>query len=328
MLPIFAFTVHGAGLPVVAGGARNFVVAFESFLDELGVEVRTGATVDSIRVESGRATAVETSGVTISARRAVLASVMPEQLYGGLLADVPGLEKEREESRRYRFGRGAMQLHFALSEPPAWTHPVLARTPVIHLSSGSASTAVACAEAEAGLLPRRPTIVVGQQYVLDPSRVPTGAAQLWIQMQEAPYEVFGDAAGEIDTTDGWTQSVTDAYVQRVLDLIEEEAPGLRQSVVASHAMTPVDLERENPNAVRGDGYGGSLELDQNLLWRPGPRTARHRTKVAGLWHIGSATHPGPGLGGASGHLAATAVAGPALRSRVRANAHQMLSARL
>ena len=327
MLPLFAFTVHGAGLPVVAGGAHHFVAAFESLLDELGVDVRTGTTVDKIRVHRGRATGVEASGTTIAARQAVLASVMPRTLYDGLLEDVPRLEKQREESRRYRFGRGAMQLHFALKESPAWNHEVLGRTPVIHLSSGSASTAIACAEAEAGLLPRRPTLVVGQQSVLDPSRAPEVGAPLWIQMQEVPYELRGDAAGEIDTTEGWTPSVAKAYVERVLDLLDEEAPGLRKSIISRHVMTPIDLERENPNAAYGDPYGGSLELDQNLLWRPGPRTGRHRTRVAGLWHIGSATHPGPGLGGASGFLAATAVAEPTLRSRFRRHGQQLVGSR-
>jgi phytoene dehydrogenase-like protein len=307
MLSVFALTVHSAGLPVVRGGAGNFVAAFESLFAELGVDVRTGTTVEKILVDGGRAVGVGTDHGGISARRAVLASVMPRRLYDDFLAGVPGLDEEREEARRYRFGRGAMQLHFALREPPAWRHEVLARTPVIHLSSGSASTGIACAEAEAGLLPRRPTIVVGQQYVLDPSRAPQGGAQLWIQLQEVPYRPVGDAAGEIDTIGGWTAAVTDAYVERVLDLIEEQAPGLRTSIVSRHAMTPVDLERENPNAVHGDGYGGSLELDQTLLWRPGPRTGRHRTAVDGLWHIGAATHPGAGLSGSSGFLAANAV---------------------
>lgn len=308
MLPVFAHTVHGGGLPVVRGGARHLVGAFEALLDELGVEVITGTPVHRILVERNRAIGVEAGSHRIMAREAVVASVLPAHLYAELLAGVPGLEHEREEARHYRYGRGAMQLHFALDAPPAWNHDVLRRTPVIHLSSGSASTGIACAEAEAGLLPRRPTVVVGQQYVLDPSRVPAGGAQLWVQMHEAPYELLGDSAGEIDVRDGWTPEVCTAYVERVLDLLEEQAPGLRGSIVSRHVMTPVDLERENPTAARGDGYGGSLELDQNLLWRPGPRTARHRTAVDGLWHIGSATHPGPGLGGASGSIAATGIA--------------------
>jgi phytoene dehydrogenase-like protein len=46
------------------------------------------------------------------------------------------------------------------------------------------------------------------------------------------------------------------------------------------------------------------KLFQNLLWRPFPEAANHRNVVKGLWHIGASTHPGSGLSGGSGHLAA------------------------
>lgn len=314
MLPLFATSVHGAGMPVVAGGVEHFLAAFEGLLAERGVTVLTDASVDRVVVENGRAVGVEIDGLRIQARESVLASVMPGHLYGDLLGGVPGLELARAEAKAYRFGRGAMQVHLALSKPPEWTQRVLSRTPLLHLSSGSASTAIACAEAEAGLLPRRPTVVVGQQGVIDSSRAPQGAATLWIQLQEVPGTLRGDAAGEIDVAEGWTDAVTDAYVDRVLNVIEEQAPGLAGLIVSRHALNPLDLERANPNAVGGDPYGGSLELDQSLLWRPGPRTARHRTPVENLWHIGSATHPGPGLGGASGHMAAGMIIG---RGRTR-----------
>jgi hypothetical protein len=82
----------------------------------------------------------------------------------------------------------------------------LAEIPLIHLSDGSGGTGIACAEAEAGLLLRHPTVVVGRQYLLDPVRVPAGAAALWLQLQEVPYAPRGDAAGELDTTHGWTEA--------------------------------------------------------------------------------------------------------------------------
>jgi phytoene dehydrogenase-like protein len=129
---------------------------------------------------------------------------------------------------------------------------------------------------------------------------------------------MGDAAGAIDARGAWTDQVTKEYVDRILSRIEDQAPGLRSLILAQHVMTPKDLEGHNPNAVHGDPYGGSLELDQNLLWRPGPRTGRHRTAIGGLWHIGSSTHPGPGLGGASGHLAAQAIIAPSIARRAAA----------
>ena len=116
-----------------------------------------------------------------------------------------------------------------------------------------------------------------------------------------------DAAGKLDTHSGWDEKLTTAVTNRVLDLVGRHAPGLRDLVVGVHTITPPDLEAANPNAVGGDPYGGSAELDQNFWWRPLPGAAHHRTPVPGLWQIGASTHPGPGLGGGSGHLVAQAL---------------------
>jgi phytoene dehydrogenase-like protein len=159
MTPLFAGILHGFGLPVVAGGAGRFVVAFRSLLGSLGVRVETGFEVDRILVEHGRAVGVEAAGRTLRARRAVLASVTPGALYGRLLPEDAVDSALRAEAARFRHGRAAMQIHVALSEPLGWRNPRLAEIPLIHLSDGSAGTGIACAEAEAGLLPRHPTVV-------------------------------------------------------------------------------------------------------------------------------------------------------------------------
>lgn len=307
MIPLFAGTLHGAGLPVVKGGQGRFVDAFESLLRERRVEIRTGADVDGVVVSGDRAVGVTVGAETIPATRAILASVTPGALYGQLLPGSVVGAQARAEAHRYQYGRAAMQVHVALSKPLTWRESALAGVPLVHLSDGSGTTGIACAQAEAGIIPARPTVVVGQQQLLDPSRVPEGAGMLWVQLQEVPFAPTADAAGELDTSRGWDDELTAGYVARVLDLVEEQAPGTRASVLDWTARTPVDLARHNVNAVNGDPYGGSAELDQNLLWRPGPATSRHRTSVPGLWHIGASTHPGPGLGGGSGHIAAQAL---------------------
>jgi phytoene dehydrogenase-like protein len=308
MLPVMAATMHGFGLPVVAGGSSNFVIAFERLMAERGVQVVTGAEVDSIVTSAGRAVGAVAAGRTWTARRALLASVAPDALYGQLLrGSAEVAPATREEAARYRAGRGEMQIHVALSGPLSWQDRRLATVPLIHLSDGSSSTAVACAEAEARLLPRRPTVVVGQQYVLDPSRVPDGAASLWIQLQETPYAPVGDAAGELDVTGGWTKQLALEYANRILARIALHAPDVQDKVRAIDVIPPPGLESHNPNARHGDPYGGSAELDQNFLWRPLASAGSHRTPVPGLWHIGASTHPGPGLGGSSGHLVAQAL---------------------
>ncbi|WP_413104847.1 phytoene desaturase family protein [Streptomyces sp. Inha503] len=307
LVPLFAATLHGAGVPVVAGGAGRFLDAFRSLLTTTGVRLETGTRVDRVLVERGRAVGVAAGGRVFRARRAVLASVTPTALYGTLLPEGSVPRELRDEARRFRYGRAAMQIHVALSEPLGWRDARLNTVPLVHLTDGSGSTGIACAEAEAGLLPRRPTVVVGQSYVLDPGRVPPGAAALWLQLQEVPSIPRGDAAGELDTAQGWTPELTRGYADRVLNRIAGHTPDLPGKVLAVDVIAPPDLARRNPNAPGGDPYGGSLELDQSLLWRPLPASGRHATDIDGLWHIGASTHPGAGLGGVSGHMVATAL---------------------
>ena len=318
MVPIFAATLHAAGLPVVVGGAGNFVAAWRGLLDELGVTVHTGRRVERIRLRDGAAVGVAGDGWSLDASRAVLASVTPGALYGELLPPGAVSTVVTDAAAAYRPGRAAAQIHVALSAPVPWIDAALASIPLVHLSDGSASTGIACAEAEAGLIPRRPTVVVGQQHVLDPSRVPAGAAALWLQLQELPFAPVGDAAGELDTGGGWDEKLAAGLADRVLDRLAAHAPGLRSLVLGVDVITPPDLLARNPNAIAGDPYAGSAELDQNFLWRPLAAAPKHATPVPRLWHIGASTHPGPGLGGASGHLVAGRLLTPGPAGRLRA----------
>jgi phytoene dehydrogenase-like protein len=316
MLPVMALSMHGFGLPIVKGGASRFVAAFESLLRDNGVRIMLGAEAEEILVAEGSVAGVRTSQGIVSAKT-VLANVSPQALYSQLLRQAPADIAEAAE--RYQNGRGAMQIHLALDKPLEWLDPRLNEVPLVHISNGSDSTGIACAQAEAGLLPSEPTVVVGQQCVLDPSRAPEGKATLWLQLQEVPFSPIGDAAGRLPVGEGWTHELKQGYLDRVLDRLEQFAPGTRATVLASDIIAPTDLMSANPNAVNGDPYGGSAELFQNLLWRPFPAAAGHQTAVDGLWHIGASTHPGPGLSGGSGHLVAQKLTAPPSRlSRIQA----------
>lgn len=302
MLPVMAFTMHEIGLPVVEGGSGRFVDAFAALLEERGVDVLLGTAATRIEVQGGRATTVF-AGRHRLVTSTVLASTSTARLYRDLIpADHVDAASTRAVAR-HRPGRAAAQIHLALERPVTWADEGLDDVPLIHVGDGSASTAIACAQAEAGLLPAEPTVVVGQQCLLDPSRAPEGRSTLWVQLQELPWRPVGDAAGQLDTSGGWTPALADAYADRVIARIEKFAPGLGSTVLARHVISPADLAAANANAVEGDPYGGAAELDQSLLWRPGTATG-HRTCLPNVFHMGAFTHPGPGLGGGSGHLVA------------------------
>jgi phytoene dehydrogenase-like protein len=299
--------VAAGGLPVAVGGSQRVVDAFARLIADHGGRTITGAEVESVLVDGGRASGVRTTdGRMFAAAQAVVCNVTPQQLYQRLLAPEHVPAPVAGRAAAYRYGRADMQIHYALSEPPAWADPELARTAMVHLTPGLDGVSRAVNEAERGLLPAVATIVVGQPTAVDPSRAPDGAAILWIQLQELPRVVRGDAAGELEPGAGgaWTAQLAEAYADRIEARLSAHLPNLATAMVGRRVLSPADLEAINPNLVGGDPYSGACTLDQFLLWRPLGVTKNHETPVKGLYHIGASTHPGPGLGGGSGYLVA------------------------
>jgi len=298
------------GLPVVVGGGGRIVDVFRGIVEERGGVMRTGAEVTEILVTGRKATGVRTAaGDEYAAAEAVVCNVTPTQLYGRLLPAGSVPEATSRAAAGYRYGRGDMQIHFALDAPPRWSDPAMGEVALLHLTDGLDGVSRAVNEAGRGLLPSRATIVVGQPTVVDPSRAPDGKAILWIQLQELPRRIKGDAAGEIPApADGkWTEEVREAYADRIQARLAEHVGNLDEIVVGRRVFSPGDLAAMNVNLVGGDPYSGSCTLDQFLLWRPFPGSRGHRTPVENVFHIGASTHPGPGLGGGSGYLVAQAL---------------------
>ena len=314
MLKVIGFAIELAGAPIVKGGAGTLLTAFERLITDNGGEIRTSADVESvISGPGGRAGGVKlASGETLEANAGVICSVTPNQLYERLMKDWPTpLPAEIKTGvAAYRYGKGDMQIHYALSEPPRWkANSELGKVALLHLTPGLDGVSRAANECERGLLPAEPSVCVGQPVSFDPSRAPEGRSILWLQLPEAPRHIKGDAAREIATpADGrWTEEVRERYADRVEALLASHIENFSGIKLARRAYSPADLEAMNMNLVGGDPYGGYCGIDQFFLWRPFKSSVNHRTHVAGLYHIGASTHPGAGLGGGSGFLLAASL---------------------
>jgi phytoene dehydrogenase-like protein len=134
-------------------------------------------------------------------------------------------------------------------------------------------------------------LLFGQQSVADPTRAPSGQHTAWAY-------THGDH--DID----W-EAETEAHVERVEAQIERFAPGFRDRILARHVQSPADMQRRNPNLVRGDVGAGSYTLDQ-AIFRPLPSLTPYRTPVRGLFLGSAATFPGGAAHGVPGRAAARA----------------------
>ncbi len=325
MAQVIAVATQEGGMPVPRGGGARLADALVQIIRDFGGVCETGADVERVLVGNGRAGGVRLAGgSTVTAARAVICNVTPTQLYGRLLEDPPA--ELVTAGRRYRYGRGEMQIHLALSERPRWEGDErLGKTAILHVTPGLDGVSRAVNEAERGLLPAEATIVCGQPMTMDESRAPDGKWIIWIQLQELPRHVKGDAADVFDTGDGtWTESLRERYADRIVERLARHAPNLESSILKRVVLSPADLEAANINLAGGDPYSGALSLDQNFLWRPFPQQPGHRTPIEGLYHIGASTHPGPGLGGGSGTLVAHELLDPPLQDKALARAKSLL----
>jgi phytoene dehydrogenase-like protein len=301
------FSDAAAGMSIVEGGASRMIDALAGVLGDHGGEVRTGATVRRILTDATRAIGVElASGERFAASRAVVASVTPQALYDGMLADAAVPRAVRRAAARYRFGPGTMMIHLALSAPPRWAAGGdLGEFAYVHIAPYVEDLAETYTAASNGLLPKSPLLIVGQSSAVDPTRAPEGRAVLWVQVRAQPAEIRGDAAGEIAARD-WTEAA-EPYADRVMAKLSQYAPGIEDLVLQRAVLTPRDLEAHDPNLVGGDSVAGSHHLRQNFIFRPIPGYSNYRTPVEGLFMTGAATWPGGGVTGLSGQLAAKAV---------------------
>ncbi len=308
MAKIVALTLESVGVPIVRGGNQILLDAFEKFIVAKGGKVEVSLDVDEVLVNKrGKAFGVQmANGDTRMARHGVICSVTPTQLYQRLLRNVSLPTAVKEDALKYQYGLGDMQIHLALKEPPKWVNSGLSRVGIVHVTSGIDSVSRAVNEGTRGLLPCESTIVVGQPSVVDPTRAPAGSSILWLQILDVPRYIRGDAREEIVTPENgeWTRLMGDQYADRIINLLKRHISNLDQATIGRKVLTPADLAALNINLVGGDPYGGYCGLEQSFFWRPGAASRNNNTPVESLYHIGSSTHPGPGLGGVSGFLVA------------------------
>lgn len=294
------------GMAIGKGGADAIITAVTATIRAKGGVVECNAPVARILSEGGAATGIELEdGRKLRASKAVVAGIAPSafaRLTGGT---EPAFDAAME---KFVHAPGTMMIHLAMSDLPNWkAGKELKSFAYVHLAPSLDQMARTYQQAQAGLLPDEPILVVGQPTVFDPSRAPKGKHVLWLQVRMAPGEIRGDAKGEIKARD-WAKAA-EPFAERALDILERYAPGTRKKILGRRVVTPADLEQDNPNLVGGDQVCGSHHMSQHFLFRPARGHADGSTPIKNLYLTGAAVWPGAGTGAGSGFLLARKLAG-------------------
>jgi phytoene dehydrogenase-like protein len=288
------------GIP--RGGTGGISAAIASAARALGAEIRTGAPVARILTRGGRATGVVLqSGEEIPARH-VLSNLDVRRTFLDLLEPGSVDESFLREVRRYKFRGSSGKVNLALDALPEFACLPNSETTEHLRGAISFSPSVdymerAYDDAKYGRFSRRPYLDVVIPSLVDPTMAPPGKHVMSCFVQYAPYHL---AEGE------WDDATREAFGETVIDTLEERIPKIRDLIVGVQVLSPRDIE-EITGLSEGNIFQGELSLEQLFFNRPVPGWARYRTPVRNLWLCGSAVHPGGGIMGAPGRIAALEV---------------------
>ena len=259
---------HVGGWPVAAGGSGQIVEALLQVTGQAGVTVENNRPVR--RLED------------LPPSRLVLFDLALSQVLQIAGDRVAG--RGRRWMRRFRHGPGSFKIDYALAGPVPWTNEACRAATTVHVGGTAAEITAAEAEVAAGRHPERPLVLVAQQDLADPGRVPPGRAALWAYCHVP-------AGSTLDMT-----AAIEAQIERF-------APGFRDLVLARHTTDTRQLEAYNASYVGGDITGGS-HAGLQLLARPHPSTRPYRLPWPGAFLCSASAPPGAGVHGMAGYHAA------------------------
>ena len=261
---------HVGGWPLPKGGSQKISNALASYFSSLKGSIVTGTTISSLR--------------ELPSARVILVDITPQQLLRFAGDEFP--PSYRWELQKYQYGPGVFKVDWALKSPIPWRAQECVRAGTVHLG-GSMEEIAAGEEAVArGRCPEKPFVLLAQQSLFDPSRVPPGKQSAWAYCHVP-------RGSKIDMT------------ERIESQVERFAPGFRDCILARHTMSPADLETYNPNYVGGDISGGVLNFLQ-MIARPSLRISPYCTPIKNLFICSSSTPPVGGVHGMCGYHAARA----------------------
>ncbi len=294
---LLAMLAQDVGFPVPEGGAGRLAAALAHRARAHGAQVRTGERVERVLVRAGRALGVRTSGgLLVRARRAVLADLDAPTL----LCDLVGAEHLPaglvRDLTRFEWDTPTVKVNYALDAPVPWRATGAARAGTVHLGADAAQLAMWSSSLAIGRPSEHAFVLVGQMAAADPTRAPAGGESVWA------YSHLPRGRPNPDTAH--------ALASRMDALLEAHAPGFQDRVRHRWVQTPQDLHAADLSLVDGAINGGTAQLHQQLMFRPTPGLGRAETAVRGLYLASSSAHPGGGVHGAAGWIAA----GAALRS--------------
>ena len=266
-------SAHAVGWPVAEGGTGAITRALLAELAEHGGKVITGTRVTSLH---------SLSDLTGSTPDVVMLDTAPAGVLEIVGDRLPS--RVRRALTRYSYGPAAFKVDLAIDGDIPWRNPDCLKAGTLHLGGDAEQIVGIEAATVRGEMPDQPFVLLGQQYLVDPSRSAGNANPIYAYAH-VPHGYDGDAT------------------EAVINQIERFAPGFRERILAIATHNPAGLEAANANYVGGDISAGANTARQ-IAFRPRPAANPYTLGVSGVYLCSSATPPGAGVHGMGGFNAA------------------------
>jgi len=279
------------------GGTGAISHAIADAAREAGAEIRTQAPIAKIMVKNGKATGVVLANGDEIYANIISSSVDPRLTFTKFIQEGTLPSEFLEAVNRYKFRGSSGKVNLALDALPSFKcipGPGPHLRGAISISPSVEYMERAYDDAKYGNFSCRPYIDMVIPTLTDPSIAPPGKHIMSCFVQYAPYKLRPGL--------NWDDQ-KEAFGDNVINTIAEYAPNIKDIILHRQVVTPLDLERDF-GLSEGNIFQGELSLEQLFFLRPVPGWAQFRTPIKNLYMCGSATHPGGGIMGGPGRLAA------------------------
>lgn len=263
---MLAASAHANGWPIPQVGAQKISNALIAYFKTLGGKIITGTEIANL--------------ADLPDNDVLLADVTPVQLLKMAASELP--DNYISKVKKYKYGPGVFKIDWLVNNPVPWTAGECCNAITVHIGGSMEEIVMAENEVHSGKEPAKPFVFIAQPSLFDPTRTDGNQHVVWGYCHVP-------SNSNIDMT------------ERIESQIERFAPGFKESIIARHIMSPVDLEKDNPNLVGGDISGGSQSFKKLIL-----PSISYKTPLDNVFLCSSSTPPSAGVHGMCGYRAALA----------------------
>ena len=283
------------------GGTGEISMAIARSAEHFGVEIKTETSVNNVIIKNNKAVGVALDNGDEYHSDIVISGLDPKQSFLKLVNENDLPDEFVKDIKNFRIRGSSGKVNLALDGLPNFTclpgdgHHLRG---AISISPSYDHLENAYDDAKYGNFSKKPFMDIILPSVLDPEMAPPGKHVMSCFVQYAPYKING----------GWNDKKREAFGDAVIDTLAQYAPNIKDIILHRQVLTPLDLE-STFGLTEGNIFHGELTIQQLFSLRPAVRWADYTTPIKNYYQCGSGTHPGGGITGSPGEMAAKKILG-------------------